>query len=367
MSCLSSKQSVYCDLKESLTEEFEYILNNSMPEFHHIFHLLIRRKTLLRLCPALDCKRDVDDFEEVEDVLDQYAFYQENFEALRFLHKNVDQEFFATATTRLRKMAVERVERKYNANPGVALELELFMAEFKLLIDTLADYYQRAHLYHLIERGNLKEFKQVDIDQKLRSVLMPLMVSKLVGRFGSVSSTVVRKLISLLLSRAAAVNFSCVELLLPDLCLFGENSRVAGYIAQFLSTRVFAREKEQLKFFLILINARIAELLAELSLCFRQLLDPPQPLGFSEFETRHEELNYKFEEINAMKLHASAEQLDFGTLCRLAPVEQRREGEEPPAGPQPSRKFSSDQESSAESEPALDGFFGEGGVGRALL
>lgn len=354
MSCLSSKRSSHIDLREELREEFEYIQNNDVPDFFHIFHLLMRRKYFLRMCPKLNFQIKPDDFEEVEDSTDQYAFYKENFWSLRFLHKNVDQELFTIAATRARKKGHEAVEKKYREKPGIAFELELFMEEFRLLIDLLADYYKRAQLYHFIDVSNLKQFKKIDIDQKLRSVLMPLMVSKLVGRFSTISSAVVRKLLIAILTKVVAVNVGCVELFLPDLAVFNENSRLMSYVSNFLSSRVFTREKEQLKFFLTLITARVSELLAELSLCFGNLLGVSEPLSFAEFETRIEELNYKFEEINAMNLHHSTEQLDFTALCRLVPME--RKGEEA-WDAESTRKFSSDQESSAEGEQTLQDFF----------
>lgn len=310
-------------------EDFSLLDFREIAEPFKTFHLIIRKKSLRRTVKDLDPPEDPSDlkFRVDEDVADQYEFYHKNYASLVKVHRDVDTVLLPELIATMRESYLRRAEKRHSEQPGFGLELELIVEEFKLLIEELSDFYQTVQLYKLANFESLRTFKKVDIDHRMRNFLIPFLTQKLFGRFNSVSSTLIQKALGLLLQRVLKYNAGYLQMVMPEVELVSEKTRVGKMVENFISSRVFEKEQSQMKFLLTFLNSKITDHIADLRATLDTLFRAEQPLDFRQFEVHHEVLNYKMEEINSMHLDDQKNSLDYETLCRLTKVKPKEEAE----------------------------------------
>ena len=286
-----------------------------------MFHLFVRKKHLRRLIPC-EPKGKFSDycFEVVEDQEDQKQHYYAHYSSLKRVYDLVDRRLLRELLQELKAESMRSIEARHLGNPSFSLEFDLLIGDFKLMMLSLSDLYNRLQSYKLISGENYRNFGGFDVEKKLRSAFAPFVASKLFGKLNALSSRVAQKAVAGFAGKLLRANLGYLELFVPEVELLNSKSKPGKFLQRLLNSSVFEEEHNQMKLILGLFNEKLGKYIDDVEKSLAAFFEGSLPLSEENFDVFYEVINLRIEEINTLKLNDPSTELDFNTLCKIAKV-----------------------------------------------
>lgn len=322
-----------------IQEDFELIDPADCNEPFKFFQKMIRTKHFRRIVREADQKAFIENgeemftFEVVKDQRDHYEVYRANYAELASFVQLVDFTLLENLKIKLRTSFladIDRKERKEQSQKlGHSYDIETMIEEFKLLIDVLADLYCRGELYNLMDAENNNKICKFGVKHsQMQDIMVSFFLSKLFGSFNKVSSKLIHDFVLALASRAVNINISTWAILLPEFEFFNIKTWIGQKVESLVFSRLFKRQREQIKFLFTKLNQMVHEHINELEETMQLLFSSPDPVDYQSYEVYFEVLNAKYEEINTIKFPSEKDkQLNINDICRIADIDFNKEVE----------------------------------------
>jgi hypothetical protein len=309
---------------EDATEDFALVDVRDLTDPLKFYHKVIRSKYFGRLQRMFEKKfksnfQRYNHFEVLMCIEDHHEFYGLFYKERKALHNHIDGKFFTTLKQNLRSEA---------APSNAPASLEGILKEFKLLVEVLVDYYDRAQLYNLLDFENVRRFFKFDVKcTTINDIVIPFFLARLFGGLNKASSKALQKLFMFLVTNVIKVNFFATSLLLPEFdFVFRSDNFFGKKIEKLIFSRLFRTQREQIFFMFSALNTMLAEHIAELESSFQAFFANDEPLNFKDFLANYEILNAKFDEVNKIKFPSKqGETLDIKEVCRMTDFKHKSE------------------------------------------
>ena len=317
-------------------EDFELLDLRDLTEPLKFFHKVIRTKYFVRIQRKFDSGfrarfSKYQGFEVLQGLEDHYDFYCAYYRERRAFHQLVDCKLFNSLTSKIKRElqaneAASKAGQKQRCLPQS--DLEAALRDFKLHVEILIDFYDRAHLYNLLDEEMARKFYKFDVKcTTLSDIIVPFFLSKLFGGLNKASSAVLNKLLLFLLTNVLKVNFFATSLIAPEFdFIFSTDNRIGKSIERLIFSKLFKSQRNKIIFMFTQLNTMMAEHIAELEETFQMFYADQRPLDYDSFATYYEVLNAKYDEINRIKFpENSGAVLDINEICKITDFKLKRE------------------------------------------
>jgi hypothetical protein len=317
-------------------EDYELLDIRDLTEPLKFFHKVIRTKYFMRIQRKFDTDfrsrfAKYQGFEVLQGLEDHYEFYSTYYWERRAFHQLVDCRLFGSLSGKIKTalQAKDSGAKDSKKQPGsLQSDLESALQDFKLQVEILVDFYDRANLYNLLDVEMVRKFYKFDVKcTTLSDIIVPFFLSKLFGGLNKASSAVLNRFLLFILTNVLKVNFFATSLIAPEFdFIFSTDNRIGKSIERLIFSRLFRNQRNKIMFMFTQLNAMIAEHIAELDGILQVFFADQQPLDYDSFATYYEILNAKYDEINRIKFpETSGAVLDINDICKITDFKLKRE------------------------------------------
>ena len=320
------KQEIECE--REINEDFELIEIKKKNNIYKFFHKLIRRKYYNRIKKKYKSKeKKKSKFKIIKNMDDYYQDYKKTFQERKIFHQKVDNELFKKLGKKIRTEIKKEISSKEKNRKEYSLELDQMVNEFKIQINELIDFYNRAEIYKIINFENMKIFYDFNIKyNNIKDIMIPFLLSKLFNRINHISSKIFNKFFIIILSKLIKSNISTWTLFLPELDFININNYIGQKVEYLLFSKLFNKQKKQLLFMFTNLNQILHEYIVNLEKLFFSFYSQNEPLSFSDYKKSRVKLNEVFIQINTINFPKSKnQQFNINQICDITDFNYKKE------------------------------------------
>ncbi len=319
--------------KREIDEDFDFIKLENRTDTYDIFSKMIREKYFRRM--KNECFKEAEEktfknFVVIDDQTDTFHQYKNNYREIKEFYLYLERNLIQKLEDGIRQSFSENVNNFKNSlinRSKYSTEIESMIEEFKLQIEILKDFSTKGKLYKFLDEENCKRFFNFNIKySKIQDIMIPFFLSKLFGSFNTISTKMIHKVFIALLSRIMKINISTWALFLPDIEFAKLNNWFGQNFERFLFSKLFKKQKSQLKFLFTNLNQLIREHINEIDKRIIALYQSDIPLIFSEYQLVIENINLKYSELNSLKFPKKKNQvLNINQICQMTDFNYKKE------------------------------------------